>query len=474
MATLIPAGIAIPDEGLRNGSITNKDGHGWAVASVNGLFVGKSMKFEEALAGLKACREREGIRSIAMFHSRFGTHGEYGEYNIHPFYVGKDEQTAMAHNGVLPSKFLPDHKDRRSDTRILADYFGYTGEVDNSRGVPSRGAGGRIGKMIGSNKLVFLSVKSGKPVSRIINSHLGTWDGGVWYSNSGYCPRPSYSYSGGVGRYIGGHSYGGWQSEPGGYMSRSDRRDSRVVAFSSKDKTPGEMSASELFWAGIDEEDEKYGDWRGKDREGWAKDPTDNRWRRQCKRCESLDIDLLTGVCNDCLLCYDCEEHVDACLCFTPTARYEDRSPWDPTTWDDSAGEEVVIVEGEVVDLPPVAPPFTGWKAIVDKMSDEGKENYVRNMSPEKIATSPIAIEILRQRFEARQKSPSVTPTPETWERIVDSMDEEARDKWLEDLGTEVHRSPIAQEILRRRTQAAIEAAEEAIALPSGQMKAMG
>lgn len=216
MATLIPAYAKIPWEGLRNGAETNNDGHGFAIASSEyGLEVFKSMKYEETAAELKVARLKHGDAAPVLFHSRWATHGEYGDFNIHPFYVTAD--TVMAHNGVLPAKYHPkqgqeikkgfwtkpdgDVKgfwtkpeyapgDRRSDTRIFVDEV-TADYCTNHKGVPSRSRGKELAQLIGTgNKLVFLSIKSGKPRTRIINSHLGDFADGVWYSNGGYkCAR---------------------------------------------------------------------------------------------------------------------------------------------------------------------------------------------------------------------------------------------------------------------------------------------
>ena len=55
----------------------------------------------------------------AIWHARFATHGSTTLDNCHPFYVGKDGLTVLAHNGVLPTEELKG--DLRSDTRIFAE-----------------------------------------------------------------------------------------------------------------------------------------------------------------------------------------------------------------------------------------------------------------------------------------------------------------------------------------------------------------
>lgn len=194
MITFTPGGIEIPWEGLVQGSYSNSDGHGWAVASRDGLEVGKSMSFDKAAAGYEEARNRHGKSSLGLFHSRFGTHGVMGEFNIHPFYVDKEMQTVVAHNGVLPYQYHPLKDDPRSDTRVFVDRV--LPHYLSPNGVPSRRRGRQLGQLIGSgNKLTFLSVASGTPKVRIINAHLGEHDSGNWFSNSGYLPS-RYYYSG--------------------------------------------------------------------------------------------------------------------------------------------------------------------------------------------------------------------------------------------------------------------------------------
>lgn len=185
MITAVPANVEIPREGIENGTIFNDDGHGWALAHEDvGILVYKSMNGKDALDSFIEARKDIGMDSIGMFHSRLATHGTTNLFNVHPFPV-TDEDTVMAHNGILPSKWHPKKDDPRSDTRIMADttlplYL-------TESGLPSRRGARRLGEMIGANKLVILSVKSGKPRMRIVNAYLGQHSQGCWFSNDGYC-----------------------------------------------------------------------------------------------------------------------------------------------------------------------------------------------------------------------------------------------------------------------------------------------
>lgn len=323
MATLIPAGVEIPWTGLKNGSITNKDGHGFAIASEeHGIEIFKSMVFAETEAALKVAREKHGINSIVMFHSRWGTHGEYGEYNVHPFVVEEDDEgniiTVMCHNGVLPSKYHPAKEkrsgggwnkelkkhvpgevtepgDRRSDTRIFVDEEAVT-FCDTALGVPTRSGGKKIGKIIGSgNKLVFLSIKSGLPKARLINAHMGDFIKGVWFSNSGYkygCGGTRSASSGttrtSVGnRYSWGddYSYAGagddWWGE-GEYVPG--------VREVGRTESSQPSQSSSLF-----------------NLDGYY---------AKCSKCLEFEVDTATNICVTCDWCHDCDMEFESCLCF--------------------------------------------------------------------------------------------------------------------------------------------------------------
>jgi len=270
MITYAAGGVDIPVRGITNGSIINNDGHGWAVAAGDTLLVGKSMIFEEALEGFLEARTDLGQGSVAMFHSRFGTHGEEGEYNIHPFHFAED--SVMAHNGILPAKFHPNYRDRRSDTRIFVDR--HARFVDNPNGVPSRRGAAVLGRRIGTgNKLVFISTRSGTPKVRIVNADSGIQTGGLWYSNSGYLT--DYSW------------YGTSVRRP---MDRYDWAE-----------TTADREAR-AGWAEYTDE--------GKELVPYVPSP--------CGECRSTDLDEEIGMCNSCTTCLDCHDNFAYCMCWRP------------------------------------------------------------------------------------------------------------------------------------------------------------
>lgn len=305
MITYVPAGVDIPVKGITNGAIINNDGHGWVVAKGDTLLVGKSMDVQVALDAMMEARDDLGSGALAMFHSRYGTHGEMGEYNIHPFYVNGREDSVMAHNGILPSKYHPGLKDRRSDTRIFVDRLGSI--VDNPNGVPSRRGATLLGRRItDANKLVFISTRSGRPKVRIVNAHQGIQVDGIWYSNSGYLT--DYSWYGWSNRKhndtytIGGQRPSGWtnvawgsEAEPFEY----DAAGKEVVKYSNPEK---------------------------------------------CPNCGSMDLDYKLGICMECVTCLDCSDNYSYCMCWRPGESFQSRQ------WADDAEAYIESVEGKSMD----------------------------------------------------------------------------------------------------------------------------
>lgn len=184
LLTFVPEGIQPNMDALVRGSFTNDDGHGYAIVHEDQLIIGHGMDANSMIDEFCAVRSqyRDGP---ALFHSRFSTHGEVTTDNIHPFFVGRDRRTVLAHNGVLPAVVQPRNGDARSDTRIAAEDY-----------IPSMGAlhrpktRARVEQwMTDYNKIVILSVNPRyRERSYILNEDAGTWDNGIWYSNEGYRP----------------------------------------------------------------------------------------------------------------------------------------------------------------------------------------------------------------------------------------------------------------------------------------------
>lgn len=181
LLTFIPTGAAPDVDALRIGAHANNHEHGFAIGTVTG----RGMRAEEVIDEfLRARAERPD--APALFHSRFTTHGTIGPDHCHPFRLGKDRQTVIAHNGILPQRVQPGPSDQRSDTRIAAEEYlprHPFGSPDSHRG--RRG----LESWLGASKLVLLTTNPAYAHhAYIFNEHAGIWDGGIWYSNSGYRP----------------------------------------------------------------------------------------------------------------------------------------------------------------------------------------------------------------------------------------------------------------------------------------------
>ena len=267
MITYIPAGIELPLDGIRNGGQTNDDGHGWAVANATEIRVGHSMNLETAINEMVAARQEMGGGAV-VFHSRWATHGEYGLFNVHPFSVTSN--SVMAHNGILPRKYLPSKGERRSDTRLFVDRVAK--DVVGANGIPSRRMAKRIAEEIGyGNKLVFLGVG---PVVRIVNAWAGEWVNGVWYSNTGYRPRVSYT----------SNWRNWWANETGSALGYPRASVEPVRTFEPVTRKGVRVRA------------------------GLA----------TCGDCGGLNLDYRNGVCRDCWYCLDCDNAIAECDCFIP------------------------------------------------------------------------------------------------------------------------------------------------------------
>ncbi|KUL25830.1 class II glutamine amidotransferase domain-containing protein [Actinoplanes awajinensis] len=184
LLTFLPGGVPPQVDALYNGSLVNTDGHGFAIVTTGGLLVRHGMDAAPLIDAFVAARWAHPDGD-ALFHSRLATGGTVSLDNCHPYAVGADPRTVLAHNGVLP--IHPDRADPRSDTRIVAEsLIGQWGSLRHRR------TRLRLQRWMGpANKMVLLSVdRRFRRTSYLFNEQAGEWSGGIWYSNRGYRDWP--------------------------------------------------------------------------------------------------------------------------------------------------------------------------------------------------------------------------------------------------------------------------------------------
>jgi hypothetical protein len=182
LLTYFAAGILPDTDKLLNGAFFNNDGYGYAIVTGDDIQVRHGLDAEKTIAQFDGDR-RSNPHGPALFHCRFATHGPTNTENCHPFRVGGDPRTVLAHNGILLTVVQPRKKDPRSDSRILADDL-----VPLFGSMRVRRNRIRLQKwMTPANKVVILTVdRSFTKQAYILNEDAGVWDGGIWYSNAGY------------------------------------------------------------------------------------------------------------------------------------------------------------------------------------------------------------------------------------------------------------------------------------------------
>ncbi|MFX0575086.1 hypothetical protein [Nocardia nepalensis] len=183
LLTYFPPGTTPDPVALSIGARANPHGHGFAVIAADRIITGHGMDPTAVIDQFTTVRKRYP-RWAALFHSRYATHGVRIVANCHPFRLGKDARTVLAHNGVLPKRVHPGPYDPRSDTRIAAeDYLPNApfGSIDTHRG--ARG----LASWLGTSKLVILTVDPAYQHSAyLFGEKAGRWENNVWYSNTSY------------------------------------------------------------------------------------------------------------------------------------------------------------------------------------------------------------------------------------------------------------------------------------------------
>jgi hypothetical protein len=179
-----PANIVIPSANITAMWENNPHGAGFMYAERGKVKVVKGfMKLNALMSALEEHKSRK-----LVMHFRTKTHGDISADLTHPFWVKKNG-LAMVHNGIIWS-FAKNASNKESDSLLYARHLGKRFH-DPMEALTNPLVHANIVDQIGYSKLVFMD---GNGDTQIVNEKLGTWDNGVWYSNSGF--TRSYGWSG--------------------------------------------------------------------------------------------------------------------------------------------------------------------------------------------------------------------------------------------------------------------------------------
>lgn len=174
-------GIMPRGDYLQNGADVNPDGHGFAIVTERReLIFHKDMNAGRLIDRFLETRAKHP-NGPALFHSRIATSGLVDITGCHPFKVGSDNRTVVAHNGIL---FSPGKGSTKSDTRIFAEtMLPRFGSLDSPRKFAKLERWVKPG-----NKMVILTVNpQRRKHAYLVNEQSGIWTSdNEWHSNSDF------------------------------------------------------------------------------------------------------------------------------------------------------------------------------------------------------------------------------------------------------------------------------------------------
>lgn len=215
LLTFIPDYVTPDMDKFAIAARNNPDGFGFAIHDRHRIVRAHSMNFQEVAD--KFVEMRKTLQGPATFHFRWATHGSETIDNCHPFVLGGDRDTVMAHNGILPVKMSK--SDTRSDTKVFAeDYMPGIGGVC---ALDDDDYYNKLSSWAKGSKLVFLTANpDAKYDFYIINESDGHWANDMWWSNSSYKQQTYLPSTYGLGGY--GYGYSSYSTGWGGHYSEAD------------------------------------------------------------------------------------------------------------------------------------------------------------------------------------------------------------------------------------------------------------
>jgi hypothetical protein len=212
-----PREAKIPMDHLVESWICNSHGGGFAYAVQGHLFMEKYLTRDLFLGAIEDALITYPHAPF-LVHMRIATHGPKNLRNTHPFYV--NDSLVFAHNGIIPID--SPREAGFSDTVLFNESYLKHLKPDFLK---DEGTMKEIEDIIGiGSKLAFLAADG---IIRIVNSKLGEWCNGTWYSNSGY------------------KKYNGWTRADGWHDTdfTSVKPSSLVITQDSKDDTRNDPDA---------------------------------------------------------------------------------------------------------------------------------------------------------------------------------------------------------------------------------------
>ena len=191
MLCVVPPNVIPSRDKLTYSAINNPDGFGFAIviSKEQRILVEHTMSADDAVNRFLEMRAKYP-EDYALWHARYATHGTTNLNNCHPFYV-VDEQTVLAHNGVL-SVYIP-AGDTRSDTRIFTEEV--LAKVGGVKALDNPHVYNMIEEYTSGSKLCVLTVDPRADYQMyLIHADKGQEDeSNVWWSNDS-C-KAEYGYA---------------------------------------------------------------------------------------------------------------------------------------------------------------------------------------------------------------------------------------------------------------------------------------
>lgn len=192
MLCVVPPNVIPSREKLENSALNNPHGFGYAIAvpKEQRIHTFTTMNADECINKFIEDRAKY-LDGYAIWHARYATHGSNTVDNCHPFRVGDDEQTYLAHNGIL--SVLETKGEMRSDTRIFAEdimpAIGGVASLDNPQ------VWNMLEDFTTGSKVAFLTVNpKAEHQLYLLHEEKGGFDStGVWWSNTTYELESWYS-----------------------------------------------------------------------------------------------------------------------------------------------------------------------------------------------------------------------------------------------------------------------------------------